>query len=60
MTANINSTHSGGAVVVFCDGHGQFLRDDVGLRLHRHRRLTTAVTVYQILVTPDGSKLTSG
>ncbi len=52
MTANINSAHGSGANVVFFDGHGQFLRDDVGL--------TTATggscTVYQVLVTPEGSK----
>ena len=52
MTANINSSHSGGANVVFFDGHGQFLRDDVGLNM----ATGGSVTVYQILVTPEGSK----
>ena len=36
MTANINSAHSGGAVVAFFDGHCQFLTDDAGLNVaHR-------------------------
>jgi prepilin-type N-terminal cleavage/methylation domain-containing protein/prepilin-type processing-associated H-X9-DG protein len=54
MTANINSSHGGGAVVIFFDGHGQFLRDDAGLNLNTG---STTVTVYQVLVTPDGSKI---
>ncbi|MEI8372044.1 MAG: DUF1559 domain-containing protein [Planctomycetota bacterium] len=54
MTANINSAHSGGAVVTFCDGHTWFLRDDVGVNFSTG---SSTVTVYQILVTPDGSKL---
>jgi len=53
MTANINSNHSGGAVVSFCDGHVQFLRDDVGLT----QAVGSSITVYQILVTPDGSQV---
>jgi prepilin-type N-terminal cleavage/methylation domain-containing protein/prepilin-type processing-associated H-X9-DG protein len=53
MAANIGSGHGGGAVVAFCDGHAIFLRDDVGLNLATG---STTVTVYQILVTPDGSK----
>ncbi len=53
MTANINSAHSGGAVVVFFDGHSTFLRDDVGLNFTTG---SGTVTVYQILVTPEGSK----
>jgi prepilin-type N-terminal cleavage/methylation domain-containing protein len=54
MTANINSNHGGGSVVFFCDGHGAFLRDDVGLNFATG---SSSVTVYQILVTPDGSKI---
>jgi len=54
MTANINSAHRGGAVVVFCDGHCTFLRDDVGLN---NVTGSNSVTVYQLLVTPDGSKV---
>ena len=53
MTANINSAHSGGCNVVFFDQHGQFLRDDAGTNLATG---STTVTVYQILVTPEGSK----
>ncbi len=54
MTANINSAHRGGAVVGFCDGHVQFLRDDVGLNFVTG---SNSVTVYELLVTPDGSKV---
>jgi len=53
MTANINSAHSGGAVVAFFDGHVTFLRDDVGTNMATG---STTVTIYQILVTPEGSK----
>ncbi len=56
MTSNINSAHSGGAVVIFCDGHYAFLRDDAGVNFSTG---SSTVTVYQILVTPDGSKLGS-
>ncbi len=52
MLANMNSNHSGGTNVVYCDGHGGFLSDTAGV--------TTAtggsITVYQVLVTPDGTK----
>ncbi len=52
MAANMNSWHGPGANVGFCDGHGQFLSETVGV--------TTAngsiwMPVYRILVTPDGS-----
>ncbi len=53
MTANINSGHSGGSVVTFFDGHVTFLKDDVGLNMATG---STTVSVYQILVTPEGSK----
>ena len=61
MTANINSGHSGGANVVFCDGRGQFLRDDVGktLATDPSGKMASPPTVYQVLVTPDGSTLDS-
>ena len=52
MLANMNSNHSGGTNVVDCDGHGGFLSE--------RRGVTTAtggsITVYQVLVTPDGTK----
>jgi len=58
MLPNINSAHSGGAVVVFCDGHCTFLKDDAGLNLATvPAGGSTTVTVYQILVTPEGSKI---
>ena len=62
MTANINSGHSGGAVVTFFDGHVTFLKDDVGLNAATGNGnqsvpdYTQPITVYQILVTPEGSK----
>jgi prepilin-type processing-associated H-X9-DG protein len=56
MTANINSGHSGGSVVAFFDGHVTFLKDDAGLNAATGNTVTPAVTVYQILVTPEGSK----
>ncbi len=57
MTANINSAHSGGSVVTFFDGHGQFMRDDMGLNLATNpSSIGGSPTVYQILVTPEGSK----
>ncbi len=54
MTSNINSSHSGGANVVFFDQHGLFLRDDAGLNVTTSGSLTA--TVFQILATPEGSK----
>jgi len=57
MTANINSAHSGGANVIFCDQHGQFLRDDAGVNGATGSTASPPEwTVYQILVTPEGSK----
>ncbi|MEI8372036.1 MAG: DUF1559 domain-containing protein [Planctomycetota bacterium] len=56
MTANINSNHSGGSVVSFCDGHIQFLRDDVGVNFATGSDPAAKITVYQLLVTPDGSQ----
>ena len=44
MAYNVQSNHGGGANVVFCDGHGQFLRDDIGDDL------------FKALVTPDGGE----
>ena len=54
MTANINSSHSGGSVVTFCDANGKFLSDSVGTTMATG---STSISVYQILVTPDGSKI---
>jgi len=59
MTANINSNHSGGANVVFFDQHGQFMRDDIGLNQATGTASVAdygTITVYQVLVTPEGSK----
>jgi len=57
MTANINSAHGGGAVVAFCDNHVAFLRDDAGLNIATNGSTFSPVpSVYQILVTPEGSK----
>ena len=65
MTANINSAHSGGANVAFFDGHAQFMRDDVGMNSATGTATYTAaypnsssnpLTIYQVLVTPEGSK----
>jgi prepilin-type N-terminal cleavage/methylation domain-containing protein/prepilin-type processing-associated H-X9-DG protein len=57
MIANINSGHSGGAVVAFCDGHAVFARDDLGKNLATNPTVIPgSPTVYQIMVTPDGSK----
>jgi prepilin-type processing-associated H-X9-DG protein len=38
------SPHSGGMNVAFCDGHGEFLRDDIDYK------------IYQQLMTPNGRK----
>jgi prepilin-type N-terminal cleavage/methylation domain-containing protein/prepilin-type processing-associated H-X9-DG protein len=54
MTSNMNSAHGGGAVVVFCDGHSQFLKDDAGVTPATGS--ASSQTVFQIFVTPDGSK----
>ena len=62
MTANINSNHSGGAVVAFFDDHVQFLRDDAGVNqatgtaTYPTAYSSQPITVYQILVTPEGSR----
>jgi prepilin-type N-terminal cleavage/methylation domain-containing protein/prepilin-type processing-associated H-X9-DG protein len=61
MTANIASAHGSGAMVTFFDGHGQFLRDDVGLMLNATTPATPAtgnanISIYQVLVSPEGSK----
>jgi len=53
MIANINSAHSGGAVVAYCDGHVVFARDDIGLTMATGG---SGQSVYQIAVTPEGSK----
>ena len=44
MADNVQSNHGGGAVVTFCDGHSQFLRDDID------------GSVFKALVTPDGGE----
>ena len=63
MIANINSSHGGGANVAFCDGHVAFARDDIGTTLATNSASfttystgLTSIPVYQIMVTPDGSK----
>jgi prepilin-type processing-associated H-X9-DG protein len=54
MIANLFSAHSGGSNVAFCDTHVQFLSDAVGLTPATG---SSTIMVYQILVTPDGTKL---
>jgi prepilin-type N-terminal cleavage/methylation domain-containing protein/prepilin-type processing-associated H-X9-DG protein len=50
MEKNVKSAHSGGVNVAFCDGHGQFLSEDVGFQ-----NVTGGdISVYRALVTPDG------
>ena len=67
MIANINSAHGGGAVVAFCDGHVAFARDDLGTTTattpisfnnpsNYPMSPLSNISVYQILVTPEGSK----
>jgi prepilin-type N-terminal cleavage/methylation domain-containing protein/prepilin-type processing-associated H-X9-DG protein len=62
MIANINSSHGGGAVVAFCDGHVVFARDDVGSTTATNSASfpasppLTTISVYQVMATPDGSK----
>jgi prepilin-type N-terminal cleavage/methylation domain-containing protein/prepilin-type processing-associated H-X9-DG protein len=62
MIANINSAHGGGAVVAFCDGHVAFARDDLGMTAATNSSTFTPsppvanMPVYQIMVTPEGSK----
>ncbi len=63
MIANINSAHGGGAVVAFCDGHVVFARDDLGTTsatgsttFPNPATYSPMISVYQIMVTPDGSK----
>ena len=52
MRDNIQSAHSGGAVVAFCDGHVGFFREDIG----NPTLPVSLVTVYSALVTPDGGE----
>ncbi|MEI8372039.1 MAG: DUF1559 domain-containing protein [Planctomycetota bacterium] len=56
MTANIYSKHNGGSIVSFCDGHVQFLRNDAGMNFATDSDPAAKITVYQLLVTPDGSQ----
>jgi prepilin-type N-terminal cleavage/methylation domain-containing protein/prepilin-type processing-associated H-X9-DG protein len=60
MTANINSGHGGGAVAAFCDGHVVFVRDDTGVTNATNASLGSSlyssISVYQIMVSPEGSK----
>ncbi len=56
MTANINSNHSGGSVVTFFDGHVTFMKDDVGLNVATGSPASPSISVYQVLVSPEGSK----
>ena len=60
MSTNIKSAHSGGANAGFCDSHVTFLRDDAGSVTATGSTSTPAVTVYQELVTPDGTTLNCG
>jgi prepilin-type N-terminal cleavage/methylation domain-containing protein/prepilin-type processing-associated H-X9-DG protein len=45
ITDHISSNHPGGIIVTFCDGHQQFMRDNI------------LYDVYQKLMTPNGSKV---
>lgn len=36
MSDHISSYHGGGSVVSFCDGHQQFVRDDIQYRVYQH------------------------
>ena len=63
MIANINSAHGGGAVAAFCDGHVVFVKDDAGTIAATNSTTgftpsppLTNIPVYQIMVTPEGSK----
>jgi prepilin-type N-terminal cleavage/methylation domain-containing protein len=58
MLSNINSAHPGGAIVFLFGGSGQFLRDDVGVNLATNPTSIggTNVTVFQLMVSPEGSK----
>lgn len=44
MGENLGSNHGGGVNIAFCDGHWQFLREDI------------PAEVYTALVTPDGNE----
>ncbi len=36
MSDHVSSFHGGGSVVAFCDGHVQFVRDDIEYRVYQH------------------------
>ena len=46
--ARPSSNHSGGFVATFCDGHTEFLSDDIDYN------------IYRLIMTPNGSKATGG
>ncbi|MGA2034632.1 MAG: DUF1559 domain-containing protein [Thermoguttaceae bacterium] len=57
MKDNIHSNHGGGVNAVFCDGHGAWLRDDMGdIALTGANSAYSTNTLYTSLVTPDGVK----
>jgi prepilin-type N-terminal cleavage/methylation domain-containing protein len=55
MLAVMNSAHNGGSNVVYFDDHAGFLSDTTGVNIATNS--TTSQTVFQLLVTPDGSKV---
>jgi prepilin-type processing-associated H-X9-DG protein len=53
----INSKHGSGANVAFCDGHLQFLRDDIDVNPETGGTAGSGRTLYQALCTPNGGEI---
>lgn len=58
MSDFLKSNHGSGVVAAFCDGHVAFLRDDVNNDKFAPSQDTLERSVYQALVTPDGTTMT--
>jgi prepilin-type N-terminal cleavage/methylation domain-containing protein/prepilin-type processing-associated H-X9-DG protein len=57
LIANISSAHGGGAVGAFCDGHVAWIKDEAGTTPATNPAgITPAPSIYQVMVTPEGSK----
>jgi prepilin-type processing-associated H-X9-DG protein len=46
MSDHVSSFHGGGSVAAFCDGHVQFVRDDIEYRVYQHLMTPSSSDAY--------------